>query len=219
MFKQSAMRSALACAVFMLAAATSAAAQFQFSPSLGFYVPHGRPLLTENSVTGGEARRKQAVGAPVFTTRVATGLSTMASVEASLSYSPGLIAVHSSSGRVEDLSAGLVLLSARTLLHLTPETNTRFAVHVTSGVGMVTRIGSAWSDTPAKPAFAIVLGAGGLAPLTARGTYGIAIRFDLEDYLSWAQFQLQDGTRSRAHPYHDLIWSLGLAIPLRGSGR
>jgi len=202
--------------MFVVGAAAGAAAQIQFSPSLGFYVPHGRPLLSEMT-SGVETRRKQAVGAPVFTTRASTGLSQMASLEASLSYSPGLIAVHSASGRVEDISAGLVLLSARTLLRLTPETNTRFAIHVTSGVGMVTRIGSAWSDTPAKPAFAFVLGGGGLAPLTSRGTTGIAIRFDLEDYLSWAQFQLEDGTQSKAHPYHDLVWSLGLNIPLKGS--
>ena len=83
---------------------------------------------------------------------------------------------------------------------------------------VVTRIGSAWSDTPTKPAFALVLGAGAMAPLTPRG--GTAFRIDLEDYLSFAQFELSDGTRSKAHPYHDLVWSIGLAIPIsKGSGR
>jgi hypothetical protein len=213
-FKQSAIRAACLGAVMVLAAGSNAMAQLQFNPSLGFYVPHGRPLLTQSGANGTEVRRKQAVGAPVFTTRAGLTVSPMLGVEASLSYSPGLIAVHSATGRVEDITAGLVLLSARTLFRVA-ESNS-FEAHLTSGVGMVTRIGTAWSDTPAKPAIAFVLGGGGLVPLTARGTDGVAIRFDLEDYLSFAQFGLPDGTRSKAHPYHDLVWSLGLAIPIRG---
>ena len=217
MLKQSAISSALLGVALILSAANDAAAQFQLSPGFGVYVPHGVPLLTENGASG-ETLRKQAVGGPVFTTRAGFSLSRLAAVEASLSYSPALIAVHSAGGRVDDRSAGLVLLSARSLFRLTPESTTRFSIHAASGVGMVTRIGNAWSDTPTKPAFALVLGAGAMAPLTPRG--GTSFRIDLEDYLSFAQFELSDGTRSKAHSYHDLVWSLGLAIPIsKGSGR
>jgi hypothetical protein len=216
--KHSAICSAFLGVVLMIFAASDAAAQFHLSPGFGVYVPHGVPLLTENGASGTETLRKQAVGGPVFTTRAGFSLSRLAAVEASVSYSPALIAVHSASGHVEDRSAGLVLLSARSLFRLTPESTTRFSIHAASGVGMVTRIGNAWSDTPTKPAFALVLGAGAMAPLTPRG--GTSFRIDLEDYLSFAQFELADGTRSKAHPYHDLVWSLGLSIPIsKRSGR
>ena len=218
MLKHSAIFTALLGVALTLFAAGEAAAQFQLSPGFGVYIPHGVPLLTESGATSGETLRKQAVGGPVFTTRAGFSLSRLAGLEASLSYSPALIAVHSAGGQVDDRSAGLVLLSARTLFRLTPESTTKFSIHAASGVGMVTRIGHAWSDTPTKPAFALVLGAGAMAPLTPRG--GTAFRIDLEDYLSFAQFELSDGTRSKAHPYHDLVWSLGLAIPIsKGSGR
>ena len=218
MFERSIIRCVGVGAALVFCSAAHASAQIQFSPSFGVYIPHGVPLLSQRTETGGESLRKQAVGAPVFTTRAGTALSSLLGIEATLSYSPGLIAVHSSSGRVDDLSAGLVLASARTIFRLTPESATKFSIHAASGVGMVTRIGSAWSDTPASPAFALVLGAGIKAPLTNKGT-GLAFRMDLEDYLSWAQFELEDGTRTKAHPYHDLVWSIGLSIPVSGSQR
>lgn len=217
MFEQSTIRCAVvgAALVFLAAHAT---AQVQFSPSFGVYIPHGVPLLEERGVGGSEGLRKQAVGAPVFTTRAGMALSSLLGLEATLSYSPGLIAVHSSTGRVDDISAGLVLASARTIFRLTPESATKFSIHAASGVGVVTRIGNAWSDTPASPAFALVLGAGAKAPLTNKGT-GPSFRVDLEDYLSWAQFELEDGTQTKARPYHDLVWSIGLSIPISGGRR
>jgi hypothetical protein len=216
-FEQSTIRCAVFSAAIVFISAAPATAQVQLSPSFGVYIPHGVPLLEERGVAGGEGLRKQAVGAPVFTTRASMGLSSLLGIEATLSYSPGLIAVHST-GRVDDVSAGLVLASARTIFRLTPESTTKFSIHAATGVGVVTRIGSAWSDTPANPAFALVLGAGARAPLTNKGT-GPAFRVDLEDYLSWAQFELEDGTRTKAHPYHDLVWSIGLSIPISGSRR
>jgi hypothetical protein len=217
-FERSAFRCAFIGAAFVLGSAAHSTAQIQFSPSFGVYIPHGVPLLDQRGAAGEESLRKQAVGAPVFTTRASTPLSSLLGIEAALSYSPGLIAVHSTGGRVDDISAGLVLASVRTIFRLTPESTTKFSIHAVSGVGMVTRIGSAWSDTPTNPAFALVLGAGAKAPLTNKGN-GVAFRVDLEDYLSWAQFELEDGTRTKAHPYHDLVWSIGLSIPVSGGGR
>ena len=218
MFERSAFRCAIVGAALVLSTAAHSTAQIHFSPSFGVYIPHGVPLLEQRGAAGEDGLRKQAVGAPVFTTRAGTSLSTLLGIEAAVSYSPGLIAVHSTGGRVDDISAGLVLASVRTIFRLTPESTTKFSVHALSGVGVVTRVGSAWSDTPSNPAFALVLGAGAKAPLTNKGT-GPAFRIDLEDYLSWAQFELEDGTRSKAHPYHDLVWSIGLSIPVSGGGR
>jgi hypothetical protein len=217
-FERSIIRCAVVGAALVFCSAAQSTAQVQFSPSFGVYIPHGVPLLDQKGAAGEDGLRKQAVGAPVFTTRAGLPLSSLLGIEATLSYSPGLIAVHSTGGRVDDISAGLVLASVRTIFRLTPESATKFSIHAASGVGMVTRIGSAWSDTPASPAFAVVLGAGAKAPLTNKGT-GLAFRIDLEDYLSWAQFELEDGTRTKARPYHDLVWSIGLSIPVSGGQR
>jgi hypothetical protein len=214
--KQTAMF-ALAGALASSFAAQGAAAQFHLSPGFGVIIPHGSPLLKEAENAGRSAVRKQMVGGPVFSTRAGWSLSRLAALEASVSYSPALIAVHSANGRVDDRSAGLMLVSARGVFLLTPESSTRFSLHAASGLGMVYRMGSGWTDTPASPAFAIVLSGGLRIPLSPRS--GLAFRADLEDYLSWAQFELPDGTQSRARPYHDLLWSLGIAIPLSGSRR
>jgi hypothetical protein len=217
-FERSAIRCAVVGAALVFCSAAHSTAQIQFSPSFGVYIPHGAPLIEQRAASGEESLRKQAVGAPVFTGRASTSLSSLLAFEAALSYSPGLIAVHSTGGRVDDVSAGLVMASARTIFRLTPESATRFSIHALSGIGVVTRIGSAWSDTPTNPAFALVLGAGAKAPLTNKGN-GLAFRVDLEDYLSWAQFDLGDGTRTKARPYHDLVWSIGLSIPVTGGPR
>jgi hypothetical protein len=210
-------QTAIVCALAGALSAQGASAQFHLSPGFGVIIPHGSPLINEAGNASRSEVRKQMVGGPVFSTRAGWALSRLAGLEASLSYSPALIAVHSGNGRVDDRTGGLVLASARGVILLTPQSSTKFSLHAASGLGMVYRTGSGWSDTPAKPAFAIVLSGGLRVPFSPRS--GLAFRADLEDYLSWAQFELQDGTRSRARPYHDLLWSLGLAIPLWGGSR
>jgi hypothetical protein len=113
---------------------------------------------------------------------------------------------------VEDQSANLVLASMRAVFRLSTEGPRKVGFHLGSGIGLVNRGGDAWADTPQGTAFAFVASAGGRAQLNPRR--GISFRLELEDYISWARFRLEPGSQSRGRPYHDLIWSLGLNIPL-----
>jgi hypothetical protein len=204
--------------VFPLAALippSASVAQVQFSPSIGLYVPHGSSMMEAPQQTGERTTyRKKAVGGPVFTTRVAAWLRPHFGFEGSLAYSPALIAVRSGSGTVRDLDQNLILASARSVFRINPDSlRSNVQVHVASGVGFVRRSGAAWSDTPPVGSpVAVVIAAGGQTRLGYKGPTRLVFRFELEDYISWLDFDA--GGQASPRLYHDLIWSLGIGIPI-----
>jgi hypothetical protein len=178
------------------------------------YIPHGRPQLEVSQADGRTRLRKHAVGGPVFGTRLAARLLPSVGVEGSFAYSPALIAVRSFSGAVEDQSANLVLASVRALLRLEQDGPRKIGLQLGSGVGMVRRGGDAWADTPAPVRVAFVMSAAARAQLDPRS--GMEFRMELEDYVSSARFDLRGGGQSSGRAYHDVIWSLGVSIPIAG---
>ncbi len=215
------MKSALIVAMSTITVAISSAspgaAQVQISPSIGLYVPHGTSLIEAPHQFGDRTTlRKKAVGGPVFTTRVAALVGSHFGFEGSVAYSPALIAVRSASGSVRDIDQRLVLASARSILRINPDSlRATMQFHIASGVGLVSRSGAAWADTPQSgTAVAIVLGAGGQTRLGLRAPARVVFRFELEDYISWLDFDTGLNNRARPRLYHDLIWSLGLGFPI-----
>jgi hypothetical protein len=205
--------------------AVSGQVKFQVSPLVGMYIPHGAPLLEQPGATATRPLlRKHPVGGPVFTTRLNAWFSPAMDlgVEASVGYSPGLIAVRDAAGAVSDIRAALLLASTKVLYRIDVDSTLSFQFG--PGVGYVGREGRAWADTPAAPSLAVVLAFGARAKLDfspdrkgPRTKEPITFRLDLEDYVSWAEFE--SPRRLPGRIYNDLIVSFGLAFPISGGSQ
>jgi len=194
----------------LVAGARGVAAQIQVTPSLGMYIPHGSPVLEEPSTSERTGLRKQPVGGPLFATRLQKFMAPHVAIEASLVYSPTLIAVRDVQGNVSDIKAALVMGSLKSVFELMRGDEGTFSLHVGSGVGYVHRTGKAWADTPVTPSFALVGSGGVRAQLDPRSR--LVLSAEVEDYISWTHFKLRGPLP--AHLYNDVIVSLGLAIPI-----
>jgi hypothetical protein len=135
-------------------------------------------------------------------------------LETTINYSPSPVAV-SHNDRTVDLSAGMLLASARASLRLgrlkpkTPE------LQIGAGVGLVNRFGSAWRDRSGTTDPALVLGVAGRYPLSKH--MPINVRVEIENYITRAHFTPADGSAATARRNHDTIWSVGFEIPMNGS--
>jgi hypothetical protein len=194
-----------------------ARAQIQVAPSLGVYVPIGGDLIEEFDTDGRPRLKKRQIGGGVLTTRVTAWLNGSLGFEGSLAISPALVAIHDSLMTVRDVRAILLLASARGVLRLTPERLSEWTVDVAGGVGAIRRSGKAWADTPASATVAFVLAVSARRRIGKPS--GIAFRFDLEDYMSWAQFNRGLATQTRSQLHHDLTWTIGLVIPIDNGPR
>lgn len=184
---------------------------FSVNPNIGFYLPHGATLLDIPSQLS-HIESKTPVGGPVITTRLAAWLTPHLGFEGSVGISPAFIAVKTHDGVVDDVRQLLVLTSIRNVYRFPADEIKRLGFQVGTGIGLVSRGGDAWADTPTDPAFAFVVSAGVRAQLSPRKP--IAFRMEFEDYISWAQFKMDSGAYTRGRAYHDLVWSLGVVMPL-----
>jgi hypothetical protein len=200
--------------LFLTTAAATGFAQVTFTvnPNVGMYIPHGG-LLFEAPSHLSPLESKKPVGGAVFTTRVAAWVTPHLGFEGSLSYTGALIAVKSHEGNVEDMRQTLILSSIRSVYRFPGDKIARLGFQVGSGLGLVNRSGKAWANTPTGPAMAFVVSGGVRAQLSPKKP--IAFRMELEDYISWAQFKLDSGAYTRGRAYHDLVYSLGVMIPMQ----
>lgn len=183
--------------------------QVHLSPSLGVSLPFGGPFIDEASL------KKHPVAAAVFAARLAVTPTPHLGVQASLALGRGLVAVRDSLNTVTDIPSTVVLSSLKGALHFNPHTRTGVSMHVSSGLGLIARSGRAWADTrPPSVVPAWVMSAGGSARLSRRGS--VYFRFELEDFISRARFNVGLPTETRALWHHDLIWSLGFMFPILG---
>jgi hypothetical protein len=194
----------------------AAQSHIQFTPGIGLYVPHGSSILDAPAEIGDRAgRSKKPVGGPVFSARLSSWLTSHFGLEATTSFSPALIAIRDSANRVQDVGQRLLLGSARSVLRLTPDASRALTFHLASGVGLVSRTGAAWKDTPlGGTALAMVIAAGGQTRLSNRPSNRVTFRFELEDYISWVDFEKGSIAELPPRVYHDLIWSLGIGVPI-----
>lgn len=188
-----------------------AQARFQLSPVLGMYIPHGRALVEQPHAS--PFVRKHPVGGPVFTVRLNAFFTQHGGLEAALSYSPALIAVRDTAGRVADLRSSMMLGSMKGMYRIAADSAESVMFQFGGGFGFIRRGGEAWLDTPAHPAVAVVLSAG----LRTRLDFNKPVIFhvDLEDFVSWPEFKSTRPLPSRL--YNDVILSFGIAIPISGS--
>ena len=130
-------------------------------------------------------------------------------------YAPSRVAVIQP-GNVVDREASVILANARVLFAVTPLAAAGAPVHpwsvyVGAGAGLVNRSGGVWMYASGLTSPALVLTAGVQTPGGARYT----LRFDVEDYISRAQFNagMPDATVARMH--QDLAFSLSLTYRIR----
>jgi hypothetical protein len=83
----------------------------------------------------------------------------------------------------------------------------RWDLLLSGGMGVVHRAGVAWQNTSGVTAPTLLLG----SDLVVGG-----FRLTVEDYVSWARFNGNFSTQTRARMHHDVILSLGMAVRLAG---
>ncbi|MGH7127013.1 MAG: hypothetical protein ACREIV_00490, partial [Planctomycetaceae bacterium] len=139
-------------------AASSATPRIEIVPHIGMYVAIG--VLVDEPTWAGDDLRMRQVGAGMVGTRIAYRTAGPIDVEASVSYSPGLIAVTDASSTV-DQGGEVMLANVRAVWRLSdPVARGRWGLHLSSGVGVVRRSGAAWRGTDGTTDPAITVGGG-----------------------------------------------------------
>jgi len=181
----------------------------KLTPAVSLSLPFGGAFIDESAL------HKQQVTSALLALRLGYNITPALGLEAGLAAGRGLVAVRDSTNAVHDIPANLFLSSFKGVLTVNPGVRNGITMHVASGVGLIARGGRAWQDTrPASVIPAWVIGFGGNARLSQRGP--VEFRFELEDYLSRAQFNIGLPTETRPLLHHDIVWSLGLSFPIMG---
>lgn len=173
------------------------------------YIPIGK--LSVLSGSGGQGRHQ--VGAGYMGVRFMVPLMSRVMLEMHGGYAPTLVAVHDpdATTNVADHRAGLIMSSVRAVLWLQPRPETRhWAVHLTTGVGSLARVGEAWQGIGGTNEFAVVAGAG----VRLRVSDTLAFRFVVEDYLSLAHIRGGGVPDPAPRLHHDTVWSVGVLVPV-----
>jgi len=185
----------------------------RISPVVGLSLPFGGPFINESWL------HKQQVTSAILGGRIDVAMVPFLGLELGVGAGRGLVAVRDSSNQVRDIPATIYLSSAKAVLWVNPHIRDGIVMHVASGMGLIGRSGKAWRDTKpssgAVPAWIVALG--GDARLSRRGP--MEFRFELEDYITSAQFNVGLPTQTRALLHHDIVWSLGVSFPIMGRWR
>jgi len=195
---------------------SAVAAQVDVAPALGLYVPFGGWAQQSDLGTGFTPKRRQLTAA-LAGARVTVWASQRLAVEGAFAFTPSQVAVTTEDG-ISDVSAGVLLASVRalfkvvTLLDGHPEDRTTWDVMVGAGPGLLNRSGSVWDNTSGVTAPALALTA---AVATTLGG-AVTLRFGVEDYVSWAQFDKGRPNQTRARLHQEVIASLGFVFRVAG---
>lgn len=189
----------------------SGAQEVRITPALGIYLPLGvgGKLIDERSLY------KAQIQTGILFGRALVRAEPWLDLEAEAGWGRGMLVIRDSSRSrvVTDVPSTLWMLDLRGLLRLSPaaRASRRLSPYVGLGAGVVGRHGEAYSDTPARtrPSGVVLLGVD--AALGRRGR-GPAVRFELSDRFSRAQFNVGLPTETRARIVHDIVWSWGISF-------
>jgi hypothetical protein len=171
------------------------------TPFLGMYVPLGS-LVADSMV------RLRPVGAPVIGSRLTFQPWSMFGIEASLGWSPNLIA-QSDFKRTIDIEGGLWLASLRTRANFASGPHDELVLVLSPGVGLLHRYGGAWNGMSGTTDAALLL-AGGIR--FHDKDLPITFVLDLEDFVTRTGFVDLAGVRYGGIVHHDFVWSLGVSL-------
>lgn len=203
----------LATATGLLAPATGYAQQTDVGFSLGFYNPLG--ALVQRGIKSSPATffQQRLQGTPSLGVGVTVWTSSRFGIAGSINISPSDVAQTDTSG-THDHKTAVLLGSVRALYAFTPMLFTArpghreipWSFYVGAGAGVVNRSGAVWNYSSGLTAPALVFNVGVRTAVGSR----MIVRFDLEDYLSRAQFDKGLATQTEARTHNDMLVTLSL---------
>jgi hypothetical protein len=203
---------ASAIAVGLFAPGTVLAQQTDVGFNVGFYNPNGALVQrgSKGDGTGTYLQLRQqntlALGANVI-----VWPASKFGIAGSIAFSPTDVARSDSNG-THDFTSSVLLASVRAIYAFTPmrfkplpgKRETPWGFYVGLGVGIANRSGAIWAYSSGLTSPALILD---LGTQTAVGSRAI-LRFDIEDYLSRAQFDKGLSTQTDARIHNDVLFSL-----------
>jgi hypothetical protein len=196
-------------AVTLLAPRTGRAQTVDIGGHAGWYNPLG-------SLIDGPQIEKRLQAALIVGVDAVVWTSGRLGFAGKVGYAPSRVAVIQP-GSVTDRNASVILASARVLFAVTPlaigagATTRPWSVYVGAGPGLASRSGGVWSYASGRTSPALVLSVGVQSAVEAQYT----LRFDLEDYISRAQFNAGMTGATPARLHQDLAFSLSLSYRIR----
>lgn len=205
---------ALAIAIGLFAPATGLAQQTDVGFNIAFYIPIG-PLVERGVRTSPATFYQQRLqGTPSLGANVVVWTSSRLGIAGSINISPSDVALTDTSG-THDRSSAVVLASARVLYAFTPllfkplpgKRELPWSFYVGAGLGIVNRSGAVWQYSSGLTSPALVLDVGVRTAVGPR----VVLRFDVDDYISRAQFDNGLTTQTTARTHNDIMISLSVA--------
>lgn len=192
----------------------------ELTPFFGMYLPVA-DLLKESDPGSGLSVVFSQKSAFSFGGRIGFGVSDRVALEAAIGYTPSEVKVEVPGfGSASD--GGTVLAASGRVRYRLNSAAAQTGWHLVGGLAVISRSGDLWdlfesqgTAVEGRTDFGLVVGAGVMLPVGR----GLALRFDLEDYIHQAKFTLDDGTTavdSESQLQNDLVLSAGLAILLGG---
>lgn len=184
----------------------------EVSPYFGLFIPTTSIAESADPIGSGNLVAKHDV-AGFFGVRAVMWLGSYWGVECAAGFSPGRLIRQSrfsaSSPPFTQSSedASLLTLTARAVWRVV--SGERTTLHLLAGPGLVSRGGTAYQIVDNTTALALALGVG----LSTRVGSRVAIRWDVEDYVSRAELGWRD---VGAQTQHDVVLSQSVAIRVGG---
>lgn len=211
-------RSAAWAALILAAVPNTAAGQIEFGTYGGIFAPTGDiaewtvvgPFLPDTATRRLHHRTSLTVGG-----RLTVWLSRWVGIEAGLAYAPTSLELAATSTRFPGehkrlYDAVLLAATGRALLRF-PLPSDIATAHVTGGLGVLNHAGDGYDELDGTTDVVTVIGTGLRVVVSER----LAIRLDIEDYLSSPDLSLPEGDAEVQNKFqHDLVVSSSLAVSL-----
>jgi len=204
----------LAIATGMFVPATGLAQKTDIGFSIAYYNPVGALVESGDKSMPATFSQQRLQGTPALGASIAIWTSDHLGFAATFNVSPSDVAVTDTTG-THDHSSTVLLASARAIYAFTPllfkapegKRELPWSFYVAAGLGVVSRSGNVWNYSSGLTAPAALLNVG---VRTAVGKRSV-LRFDVDDYISQAQFDEGLPTETEARIHHDLIFSITVA--------
>ena len=204
----------VAIAIGLSAPATGLAQQTDVGLSVGFYSPLGSMVESGVKTSPLTYFQQRLQGTLSLGANVVVWTSSRLGIAGSINVSPSDVAQTDTSG-THDYASTVVLANVRVLFAFTPmlfkplpgHRELPWSFYVGVGAGFANRSGAIWAYSSGLTSPALVLNVGVRTAMGSR----VVLRFDVEDYVSRAQFDRGLSTETAARTHNDLMISLSLA--------
>lgn len=204
----------MAIATGLFAPATGVAQQTDVGFSIGFYDPIGALVESGSKSNPATFFQQRLQGTPALGANVTVWTSPHFGISGSVDFSPADVALTDTAGTHDYSSlvvlAGIRALYAFTPLHFKPPAGKReipWSFYVGAGLGIANRSGAVWNYSSGLTSPALTFDVGVRTAVGGR----TVLRFDVQDYISQAQFDKGLPTETEARIHHDLLFNISVA--------